>query len=219
MFEALPASGASSVDTLHSSFSINVILLRTTLATPLGPMLALASEAGLCGLEFDRPERATRLYARLHRWLPEHEFQEGEHEYHAATRRWLDVYFADPAATSRTPPISGTPMTSGTHVLRGESPALHLLGTSFELDVWQALMLIPPGQTTTYGAIARDLDRQDASRAVGAAVGANPVSLIVPCHRVVGASGSLTGYGGGLDRKQWLLRHEGAKGWVGDLLI
>ena len=66
------------------------------------------------------------------------------------------------------------------------------------------------GTTTTYGAIATALGRRDAARAVGAAVGANPVSLVVPCHRVVGASGSLTGYGGGLDRKEWLLRHEGA---------
>jgi methylated-DNA-[protein]-cysteine S-methyltransferase len=87
---------------------------------------------------------------------------------------------------------------------------LDLLGTEFERAVWDELMRLAPGRTTTYGAIAATLERRDAARAVGAAVGANPVSLIVPCHRVVGASGSLTGYGGGLDRKEWLLRHEGA---------
>ena len=82
--------------------------------------------------------------------------------------------------------------------------------TNFFSQVYEITRQIPVGKVTTYGAIAAALGRRDAARAVGAAVGANPVSLVVPCHRVVGASGSLTGYGGGLDRKEWLLRHEGA---------
>ncbi|MPZ99425.1 MAG: methylated-DNA--[protein]-cysteine S-methyltransferase [Dehalococcoidia bacterium] len=81
-------------------------------------------------------------------------------------------------------------------------------GSEFQLRVWLALREIPPGATTSYGAIARAVGRPSASRAVGAANGQNPISIVVPCHRVIGASGALTGYGGGLDRKRWLLNHE-----------
>jgi methylated-DNA-[protein]-cysteine S-methyltransferase len=83
-------------------------------------------------------------------------------------------------------------------------------GTGFQREVWTALRDIPTGETTTYGALAARLGRPAAVRAVGAANGSNPVSIVVPCHRVIGANGSLTGYGGGLERKLWLLRHEGA---------
>jgi methylated-DNA-[protein]-cysteine S-methyltransferase len=82
------------------------------------------------------------------------------------------------------------------------------IGTPFQLEVWRALRTIPCGSTTSYGALARQLGRPAASRAVGLANGANPVSIVIPCHRVIGANGSLTGYGGGLDRKRWLLAHE-----------
>jgi methylated-DNA-[protein]-cysteine S-methyltransferase len=83
-------------------------------------------------------------------------------------------------------------------------------GTAFQREVWGALRRIPAGSTTTYSALARQLGRPDAVRAVGAANAANPVSIIVPCHRVIGADGELRGYAGGLDRKRWLLSHEGA---------
>ena len=88
--------------------------------------------------------------------------------------------------------------------------ALHLAprGTEFQQAVWRILREIPYGATTTYGAIARQLGRPDASRAVGAANGSNPIGIVIPCHRVVGADGRLTGYGGGLPRKRWLLEHE-----------
>ncbi len=82
-------------------------------------------------------------------------------------------------------------------------------GTAFQQAVWQALAAIPFGQTTSYGELARRIHRPKAVRALGAAVGQNPVSIIVPCHRVLGADGSLTGYAGGLDRKTALLRTEG----------
>lgn len=81
-------------------------------------------------------------------------------------------------------------------------------GTPFQREVWAALRTIPAGQTTSYGALAARLGRPQAMRAVGLANGANPVSIVVPCHRVVGAKGALTGYGGGLARKHWLLAHE-----------
>ena len=85
-------------------------------------------------------------------------------------------------------------------------------GTPFQQKVWQALRRIPAGETRSYGDVARALRRPRAVRAVGTANGRNPVALIVPCHRVIGSDGSLTGYAGGLERKRWLLRHEGIRG-------
>jgi methylated-DNA-[protein]-cysteine S-methyltransferase len=167
------------------------MLLRTTLPTPLGPMLAVASEDGLCGLEFDVALRTTRLWSRLRRWHAGTEATDGFAPVFGVTREWLDAYFSSASE-------------------RGPAVALDLRGTEFERAVWQEIQAVPAGQTTTYGDIAATLERRDASRAVGAAVGANPVSLIVPCHRVIGVDGGLTGYGGGLPRKEWLLRHEGA---------
>ena len=83
-------------------------------------------------------------------------------------------------------------------------------GTPFQGAVWRALREVPFGETATYGEIARRVGHPAAARAVGAANGRNPISIIIPCHRIIGADGSLTGYGGGLDRKEWLLRHERA---------
>jgi len=82
-------------------------------------------------------------------------------------------------------------------------------GTAFQQKVWQALRDIPYAQTESYGALAKRIDSPKASRAVGMANGHNPISIIVPCHRVIGANGNLTGYGGGIERKRWLLEHEG----------
>jgi methylated-DNA-[protein]-cysteine S-methyltransferase len=171
-------------------------LFRTTIPTPLGDMLALASDEGLCALEFTTiqgpnggQDRLTLLTARLRRWFPPHEIVDREAPATARARDWLAAYF------------------------RGTSPkiddlTLDMRGAAFEKRVWVALRAIPPGETTSYGAIARALGSAGASRAVGAANGANPIAIIVPCHRVIGASGSLTGYGGGLHRKTWLIDHE-----------
>jgi methylated-DNA-[protein]-cysteine S-methyltransferase len=171
-------------------------LFRSILPTPLGDMLALASDEGLCALEFTTvngrgrgEERLTRLDARLARWFPPHEIVERDTPVIARTRGWLEAYFAGTAAEI------------------GDLP-LDMHGAPFERRVWRALTDIPPGQTTSYGAIANALGSPGASRAVGAANGANPVAIIVPCHRGIGSSGSLTGDGGGLDRKTWLIDHE-----------
>lgn len=91
-------------------------------------------------------------------------------------------------------------------------------GTPFQKQVWEILLTIPYGETTTYGAIAREIalrtgKEKMSAQAVGQAVGANPISILIPCHRVVGANEKLTGYAGGLDKKEWLLRHEG---WLQD---
>lgn len=85
---------------------------------------------------------------------------------------------------------------------------LHPSGTPFQLDVWNALLAIPYGETVSYADIAQRIRRPRAVRAVGAANGANPLAIIVPCHRVIGSNGDLTGYGGGLPIKRWLLAHE-----------
>jgi methylated-DNA-[protein]-cysteine S-methyltransferase len=86
---------------------------------------------------------------------------------------------------------------------------LRMHGTAFQQQVWEALRQIPFGETMSYGALAARIGNPHASRAVGLANGRNPIAVIVPCHRVIGADGSLTGFGGGLERKQWLLSHEG----------
>ena len=96
----------------------------------------------------------------------------------------------------------------------GELRALDALpvdtgGTEFQQSVWAALRRIPAGRTSCYSDLAAAVGRPQATRAVGAANGANPVAVVIPCHRVIGKDGSLTGYGGGLERKAWLLRHEG----------
>ena len=82
-------------------------------------------------------------------------------------------------------------------------------GTGFQQVVWRALLAIPYGETCSYGELARAIGRPAASRAVGAANGRNPIAIVIPCHRVIGADGSMTGYGGGLPTKKWLLAHEG----------
>lgn len=92
---------------------------------------------------------------------------------------------------------------------RGFDLPLRLQGTMFQTRVWRELTEIPYGQTWSYGQLAKRIDKPSASRAVGLANGRNPISILVPCHRVIGADGSLTGYGGGIERKRWLLAHEG----------
>lgn len=91
-----------------------------------------------------------------------------------------------------------------------EKLAVAPAGTDFQREVWAALRAIPVGETMSYGGLAAKIGRPKAMRAVGLANGANPISIVVPCHRVIGADCSLTGFGGGLDRKRWLLSHEGA---------
>lgn len=175
-----------------------VTLSRTIIETPIGEMCAIASTTGLCALEFGGPARRPRLERRLRRWFPPHVIEDCDSPILGRTRAWLIRYFDGASADS------------------GEIP-LELRGAEFEQRVWRALLEIPPGDTCSYGSIATRLSTIGASRAVGLANGANPIAIIVPCHRVIGASGSLTGYGGGLDRKTWLLDHE--KRWRTDRLF
>jgi methylated-DNA-[protein]-cysteine S-methyltransferase len=158
---------------------------HTTIPTPLGPAEALVRDGRLCALRLGtmRP-RATSTFSRLDR---------------------LDVREAcDPAGVA----------TALAAYFRGDVRAVDALdvdpeGTPFQRRVWAALRTIPAGETTSYGALARALGMPtSACRAVGAANGANPIWIVVPCHRVIGASGALTGYAGGLDVKRRLLAHE-----------
>jgi O-6-methylguanine DNA methyltransferase len=167
---------------------------RHTFDTPVGPMLALASDQALCALEFWDPGRMSRLEARLRRWFGPHEIVDAQNAVLIGTGEWLATYFA-----------GGSPV----------DPPLEMRGAPFEMRVWSALRTIQRGTTTSYGEIARQLGAPGASRAVGMANGANPIAIIVPCHRVIGANGTLTGYGGGLDRKAWLLSHEGVVSAMG----
>ena len=135
--------------------------------------------------------------ARMHRLLRLHYARDGadfvikSRKAPAAIRKALAGYFAGDLAA-----IDAVPVATA--------------GTSFQREVWAALRGIQPGATLSYGALARELGRPKSVRAVGLANGANPVAVVVPCHRVIGADASLTGYGGGIDRKRWLLTHEGA---------
>jgi O-6-methylguanine DNA methyltransferase len=167
------------------------ILHRAPFKSPVGNLLAIASAPGLCALEFDLPVRQKLLNARLKRWFPNSEMQLMDDTRKARIKDWLDGYF-----NGEFP----------------EPPPLDLRGSQFEQSVWKLLLSIPAGETSTYGQLAVSLGIPGSARAVGTAVRRNPMSIIVPCHRVVGADGALRGYGGGLDQKDWLLKHEGVLG-------
>jgi len=155
--------------------------------SPVGLLLLTCGENGLTGVWMNRKP-------------PENAVLCTEHPVLIQTALWLDVYFAGEVREVRIP--------------------LSPEGTPFQQRVWQRLLGIPHGSVITYGDIAREIERETGKRmsaqAVGGAVGSNPISILIPCHRVVGARGKLTGYAGGLDKKVWLLKHEGWKGVADD---
>lgn len=162
--------------------------------SPLGEILLAADEIGLTGLWFE----GEKYFAD--NLTEEHKAQETP--VLSETKHWLDIYF-----TGKEPDFF---------------PPLHPMGSVFRQSVWDILLQIPYGQTTTYGEIAHRLARKQglskmSAQAVGGAVGHNEISIIVPCHRVVGASGSLTGYAGGINKKIELLKLEGA--WREDFFV
>ena len=160
-----------------------VLLPTLRVATPLGPVTLVGGEVGLVACWFGDTSALDRALARRGgRAVP------GIDPHVVAAREWLLAYFDGEIDLPR--------------------PSLEWAGSHFSRAVWATLCTIPPGTTCSYGQIARALGRPRAARAVGAANHANPIGIIVPCHRVVGASGDLTGYAGGLDRKAWLLEHE-----------
>ncbi len=149
-----------------------------TFESPIGELLLVGNERALQGLYMDAVHRPADICERLKR----------SPESFALAREQLAEYFT------------------------GERTefdlAIELQGTPFQLEVWDALMKIPYGETTNYGELARRIGTPAGARAVGLANGRNPISVIVPCHRVIGAAGALTGYGGGIERKRMLLELE-----------
>ncbi|HAB48750.1 MAG: methylated-DNA--[protein]-cysteine S-methyltransferase [Betaproteobacteria bacterium] len=152
------------------------------ISSPLGDIVLAASDSGLCGLWFEGQKHQPQLDGKLF-VVCSHALAQAEAQVNAWFRGELNHF-----------------------QMRLDLSA----GTSFQQAVWRALQDIPIGQTRSYSAISQQIDQAGASRAVGAAIGRNPISLIVPCHRVLGASGGLTGYAGGLERKIALLEREGA---------
>jgi len=160
------------------------VIYEVRTASPLGEIVVWSTDVGLCGLAFgDGVGRA-----RTERRLPD---ERTVGDPHKALRALKDYFRGDLNALRRLP--------------------VAVPGTPFQQAVWAQLRTIPAGTTQTYGDVARALGKPTATRAVGAANGANPLPLVVPCHRVVGTDG-LVGYGPGLDHKRWLLAHEAPQG-------
>ena len=164
-------------------------LNRSFFDTPYGKMVAMAAEKGLSALEFVKPDRNELLMKRLSKWFPGYEIVDNTSPILSMTGEWLADYFQGKFDSLKTPPLD-------------------MRGTEFELKVWKELLKIPLGETRSYREVAVALGVPGGSRAVGGANRRNPVSLIVPCHRVIGQNDSLVGYGGGLDIKKALLSHE-----------
>lgn len=158
-------------------------------ASPFGRALVMATPRGLCGLAFVDDESNAAALADM-------------------TRRWPNARFIEDAA--RTEPLARRIFDCDTW--SADQPLnIVMIGTDFEIRVWKTLLSIPLGRVSTYGAIAAQIGKPTAARAVGAAVGRNPISFVVPCHRVIGRSGALTGYHWGLTRKRAMLGWESAR--------
>ena len=166
---------------------MSLTFTRLRMPPPIGELVITASDTAITGVYFPTSRRGPPPTDQA-RWK---ETKQGPAaEVLARARQQLEEYFAHTRTTFDLP--------------------LEALGSQFEHRVWNALRQIPYGTTTTYGALAKQLGDKFATRAVGLANGKNPIPIIVPCHRVVGVKGELTGFGGGLDTKRWLLEHEGA---------
>lgn len=163
-------------------FSGVPLVARSVLPSPAGPMTALATDRGLAALLFETDRYHPLRYDAVQR--------QDDHPHLLATRLWLDAYWQghDPAVSN---------------------VSLDLHGTAFQKAVWSALLHIRLGHTMTYGQIALKVSPNAAARATGGAIGRNPVAVLVPCHRVIGSTGALTGYASGIPIKQQLLQHEG----------
>lgn len=161
-------------------------LLIDRVESPIGEILVISDGQHLRALDFSDHE------ARMHRLLRLHY---GTYTLQAARNPAGLSALIDQYMNGDLQAISAMPVQTG--------------GTAFQNEVWTALRRIPLGTTISYGTLAQQINRPKAVRAVGLANGANPVGIVVPCHRVIGQNGMLTGYGGGLERKRWLLNHEG----------
>jgi methylated-DNA-[protein]-cysteine S-methyltransferase len=158
-----------------------------SIASPVGPLTIAGRENRVCAVWFGEEPEARRLVAR---WHPDEAFDNTRDPGGAVGA--LSSYFAGDLGAL-------------------DALEVELNGTPFQQRVWQQLRAVRAGTTASYQDLARAIGAPSAVRAVGAANGANPIPIIVPCHRIIGSNGSLTGYGGGLERKRWLLAHEGLR--------
>jgi methylated-DNA-[protein]-cysteine S-methyltransferase len=187
---AVPWPGAQWAVLMREERAVQLLVERV--ASPLGALVLVLDAGRLCALDY--PEYEGRMCSLLLRRFGPIELLPGAAP--AALQAALAAYFA------------------------GEHDAIDAIsvsmgGSPFQLRVWQALRAIPAGVSWSYGQLAAALGQPSAARAVGLANSLNPIAIVVPCHRLVGADGALTGYAGGLERKRWLLRHEGAIASIG----
>ena len=160
----------------------------TKVDSPVGQLYLAAAKKGLAFLDFSKSK--SEFHRRISKAYPDASFVESTENLTAALEDLKRYWKGD----------TGRPKT-----------AFDLSGTKFQKDVWKALMTIPAGKVISYGKLAQKLGKPKASRAIGAAVGRNPISILIPCHRVIASDGTLCGYGGGLQKKARLLSHEGAQ--------
>ena len=163
------------------------MITTINIESPLGELIAGATDEGVCLLEFNDRRRAARECKDLAKLLKQ-PIESGEHEHLQTLIKQLEEYFTGSRKEFSVPLV--TP------------------GTDFQNEVWMELLKIPYGTTRSYQEQANALNRPDSVRTVANANGMNRISIIIPCHRVIGSNGRLTGYGGGLKRKSWLLDHE-----------
>ena len=163
-------------------------LFLDELASPIGTIVLISDGEALRVLDFVGCEERMQRLLKLH-YGEQRPVKSCES---LPMKRRVEAYFARELASV-------------------DSIAVRTEGTAFQRRVWAELRSIAAGTTLSYGALAKRIGRPKASRAVGLANGSNPIAIVVPCHRVIGANGSLTGYGGGMERKRWLLEHEGAQ--------
>lgn len=152
--------------------------------TPVGKMRIGATDEGICLFDFQYRRSIDSIMKRIETHLQD-TFQDGEHPHFAVLEKQIDEYFCGKRKEFDLP--------------------LHLVGTEFQKSVWRGLLQIPYGETRSYKQQSIFLGNEKAIRAVAGANGENGIAIIIPCHRVIGENGSLTGYGGGLQRKKWLL--------------
>ncbi|MEL6590730.1 MAG: methylated-DNA--[protein]-cysteine S-methyltransferase [Bacteroidota bacterium] len=162
-------------------------ILISRLTTPLGPMFVCSAERGICLLEFVERDILEKEFAALQKHF-QAPILVGENTHTRQLKSELAEYFAGERTEFSVP--------------------LQMVGTDFQRSIWQALLEVPYGETTSYGALAEQINNPKAVRAVGAANGANRIAIVIPCHRIIGKNGKLTGYAGGLERKEWLLEME-----------
>ena len=162
-------------------------IATTTFSTPVGDMIAGATDAGLCLFDYRYRKLMPAIRRRIESGLND-TFEEGNHPLFAELRKELDEYFAGTRQEFSIP--------------------VHPIGSDFQQSVWSSLLGIPYGHTVTYMHQAKVYGDEKAIRAIATANGMNCLAIIIPCHRVIGADGSLTGYAGGLPAKRWLLQHE-----------